>query len=242
MQRATARDGVSVIIPVYNDERHIGEALESVIAQTYGPIEVIVIDDGSTDGTARIVGQFPLVTYHYQANGGSSAARNRGVSLSRNRLLAFLDSDDLWFEDKLMRQVRVLSEHAEVDAVFGHVRQFVSPELLPTLSGRQTNRLSDPMPGLLTSTMLIKREAFLRVGPFEVKWRHAEWPDWYARSLEGGLIAVMLEEVVALRRIHKTNKGIVQRALVRDYARVLKASLDRRRARAASSGTPGRDE
>jgi glycosyltransferase involved in cell wall biosynthesis len=102
---------VSVIIPTYNRRDLVREAIASVLAQTYRDFELIVVDDGSDDGTAGVVQEFAGVRYVYQSNRGVSAARNRGVALSNGELLAFLDSDDLWQPHKLESQVRFFVAH-----------------------------------------------------------------------------------------------------------------------------------
>src|SRR5258708_23537141 len=104
---------VSVIIPTHNRRELVREAIASVCAQTYQDFELIVIDDGSTDGTCEIVHEFPDVHYVFQENRGVSAARNRGVALSCGRLLAFLDSDDFWQPRKLETQVAFFAVHSE---------------------------------------------------------------------------------------------------------------------------------
>jgi glycosyltransferase involved in cell wall biosynthesis len=105
---------VSVIIPTYNRAAMVREAIESVLAQSYADRELIVVDDGSTDGTeAGIASLIPQLTYIYQEHRGVSAARNRGASLARGEYLAFLDSDDLWLRDKLGRQMQFMESHPE---------------------------------------------------------------------------------------------------------------------------------
>ena len=104
---------VSVIIPTYNRRELLREAIASVLAQTYGDFELIVVDDGSDDGTAAVVREFAGVRYVYQPNRGVSAARNHGVALSSGALLAFLDSDDLWQPRKLASQVAFFTAHPE---------------------------------------------------------------------------------------------------------------------------------
>lgn len=220
---------ISVIIPVYNGERYLAEAIESVLAQTYRPIEIIVVDDGSTDGSADVAQRFPPpVRYRFQPHSGAGAARNRGIGMAQGSFFAFLDADDLWMEDKLMCQTITFGNDPELDMVFGHVRQFHSPEL----DGNTGKRLRYPaeiMPGYSHVTMLITREAFLRVGPFETKWQAGEFIDWYSRAMEKGLKSVMLPEVVVKRRIHAAHQGIHERRSQADYIRILKAFLDRRR-------------
>ena len=95
---------ISVIVPVYNGEKFLGDALASIFAQDYRPIEVIVIDDGSTDRTRAIAQSYPEVQYSYQDKQGSAVARNTGIENSRGELIAFLDADDLWIYNKLFIQ------------------------------------------------------------------------------------------------------------------------------------------
>jgi glycosyltransferase involved in cell wall biosynthesis len=221
---------VSVIIPVYNGDRYLGEAIESALAQTYRPIEIIIVDDGSTDNSAQVAKRFsPSVQYVHQPNSGLGAARNCGAGLAKGDYLAFLDADDIWMEDKLTLQMAVFQSNPEADFVFGHVQQFISLEL----DENQRNKIYCPaekMPGFSASAMLIKRESFLRVGAFETNWQIGEFINWYIRAKEKGLTSFMLPEVVLKRRLHADNMGIRGRDSRNDYVRILKASLDRRRA------------
>ena len=105
---------VSVIIPVYNSERYISEAVESVLNQTYRNLQVIVINDGSTDGTERALEPYmDHINYFFQENRGVAAARNVGIRSSRGRHIAFLDSDDIWMPEKLENQVSYMIGHPE---------------------------------------------------------------------------------------------------------------------------------
>ncbi|MDH4209610.1 MAG: glycosyltransferase family 2 protein [Anaerolineae bacterium] len=220
---------VSVVVPVYNCERYLPEALESVLAQTYRPIEIIVVDDGSTDGSADAAQRLgPTVRYCWQSHSGASAARNRGVDLAKGGFLAFLDADDLWLEAKLALQLAAFEADPTLDIVFGHVQQFPSPDLEDSAKVR-LRYSAEKLPGHVPSTMLITREAFLRVGPFESHWRLGEFMDWYLRALERGPKTLMLPDVLARRRLHADNLGVRERDSQGDYLRILKASLDRRR-------------
>ncbi|WP_456430829.1 glycosyltransferase [Thermosulfuriphilus sp.] len=105
-----ARPLVSVIIPTYNRRSLVGEAVKSVLSQTYRPLELIVVDDGSTDGTEELLREYPL-RYIRIPHQGVSRARNQGVQASRGEIIAFLDSDDLWLPDKLFYQVAFFSAH-----------------------------------------------------------------------------------------------------------------------------------
>jgi glycosyltransferase involved in cell wall biosynthesis len=102
---------VSVIVPVYNGERYLSAALESIFAQDYHPFEVIVVDDGSGDSSAAIAKSFKSVQYIYQTNQGIANAWNLGIDASKGELIAFLDCDDLWTPNKLRLQVDYLVNH-----------------------------------------------------------------------------------------------------------------------------------
>ena len=106
---------ISVIIPTYNRRNTLPRAVESVLNQTYKPIEIIVVDDGSTDGTKEMFSEmYPLVRYIYQVNSGVSSARNTGIKSASGDWIALLDSDDEWLPDKLDRQVKLLQDNAEI--------------------------------------------------------------------------------------------------------------------------------
>src|SRR5436309_14667644 len=110
---------VSVVIPVYNGERYLADAIQSVLDQTYRNFEVIVVDDGSTDRSAEIAKRFgEAVRYVYRTNGGVCKARNAGIAAARGAYIAFLDQDDLWLHDKLAAQVAYLDSHPEAGAVY----------------------------------------------------------------------------------------------------------------------------
>lgn len=222
--------GVSVVIPVKDGARYLAEAIESVLAQTRPPSEVLVVDDGSSDGSVLVAESFggPVRCLVQQA-AGVGAARNRGVAEARGPLLAFLDADDLWLRDKLELQTGRLAADPGLSAVFAHAAQFLSPELSPS----ERARVAVPAgsgPGFIAGTLLVRKSAFLRVGWFPTHVRVGEFVDWYARAKDVGLEMELLDRVLLRRRIHTQNLGREASAERTDYARVLKAALDRRRA------------
>lgn len=227
---------VSAIIPVHNGERYLREAIESILAQTYRPIELVVVDDGSVDRSAAICQRFAGIRYVYQPRAGAAAARNRGVNAATGALLSFLDADDLWVREKLVRQVAALEAAPDMDMVLSHVRQFHSPELDPQAKARIAG--DGAVLAGHVGTLLIRRPSFLRVGPFTTEWRVGEFIDWFARATELGLRQVTLPEVTLLRRLHTRNMMVRERHSTGDYARILKAALDRRRAAGPGDGTP----
>lgn len=198
---------ISAILSVFNGERYLREALESILAQTRPPDEIIVVDDGSTDGSADVARTFGGVTVLSQANAGQAAGIAAGVAHASGTLLAFQDADDLWSADKLERQLAVLADPS-VEAVFGMSEQFVSPELGPELHAR----FAPPekiLTGEISTAMLVRRSAFERVGGYDPTLRGAGFTDWLARAKQAGLRSSMLPHIVHRRRLHLTNYGRV---------------------------------
>jgi glycosyltransferase involved in cell wall biosynthesis len=217
---------VSVIVPAYNAERYLGEAIASVRDQSVPPSEIIIVDDGSTDGTASWRSRLGDVRWIEAPHAGAAAARNLGVRAATSRFLAFLDADDRWTPEKLERQWRAFDEQPDVEMVFGHVRQFRSPDV----DVRAELRVDEsPIPGISQATLLVTASAFERVGFFDEQWRVGEFIDWYARAQALGIKSVVCPEVLLERRVHDDNLGIRARTAQPDYARILKAALDRRR-------------
>lgn len=221
---------ISVIIPVYNAGRYLVEAIESVLAQTRPPDEIIVVDDGSTDESPRIVQNFTKpVLYRHQSHNGAGPARNLGVAQAKGEWLAFLDADDLWLPDKLARQIALVKSEPDLEMVFGGVEQFVSPDLDEAKCACLRGMPPDVKVYLTAGTLLIRRAAFERVGYFSTALRIGEFIDWYARAKELKLKSGMVHAVVMRRRIHANNLMRRKDNISRDYALILKATLDRRR-------------
>lgn len=220
---------VSVIVPVYNCEKYLTYAIKSVLTQTYQPLEIIVVDDGSTDKSGEIAQSFaPEVIYCRLEHGGGSIALNHGISLSQGKYIAFLDADDLWVSNKLTLQMKAFNNNPQLEAVFGHIRQFTSPELDEN-SQRKLKIPVEVSPAYHKDTFLITRQALYRVGLFNPQIQMGEFIDWYLRAIEQDLISLMLPDILAKRRLHKSNMGIRKKDSRIEYARIIKASLDRRR-------------
>jgi glycosyltransferase involved in cell wall biosynthesis len=221
---------VSVVIPVFNGERYLRETLDSVFAQTHRPLEVIVVDDGSTDHSlelARASGH-PLIALS-QPNGGHASARNHGLAHATGEFIAFDDADDLWDPHKLALQLARFDARPELGVVFAHLQNFWSPDVEE--SARVTGEeLERPVPGYTSVTMLARRELFTRIGTFDVSLRHGNDRDWFCRATEQGVAVEMMPDVLVHRRLHAANRSAALGANSRaEYLRILKASLDRRR-------------
>jgi len=220
----SAQELVSVVIPVYNGAKFLAEAIRSVESQRHPRIEIIVVDDGSSDGSGDVARSFSEVRCLRQANRGIAAARNAGVQQVRGSLLAFLDADDLWTANKLSLQLEMLSSLPQGSFVSGSVEQFYESSLAPA-SAEQPTVLSTVSAG----TILIRTQDFLRVGLFDPALRVGEFIDWHSRAVHLGLREHRVDEIVLLRRIHGENTGLQRRDCSGDYLTMLKAHLDRKR-------------
>ncbi len=220
---------VSVIIPVYNSELYLEECIRSVVAQTYQPLEILIINDGSTDGSESVARKFAQQTiYLNQSNQGAAAARNLGIKKSSGEFLAFLDADDLWEPDKIRKQMDRLEQEPDLDMAFGNVYQFISQDV-QSVSKARLDEANQILPGFVPGTILIRKKAFLKVGLFSTTWKIGEFLDWYLKAIEIGLNPVMLPDIVMRRRIHSSNLGIRLKDTRSDYVKIVKATLDRRR-------------
>ena len=197
---------VTCIVPVFNGERFLAEALDSILKQSYRPIEIIVVDDGSTDGTAGIVASYgKQVRYVHQANAGPGAARNLGLSLAQGTFIAFLDADDVWHPDKLTLQMASFEARPELELCNTHIKNFWVPELKHEEERLRDHRFSQELPGYVCQTVLARRSLFDKVGTFNVSLRIGEDCDWFSRCRHHDTVSEMLPEVFTYRRMHQNN-------------------------------------
>lgn len=219
---------VSVVIPVRNAARYLGEALRSVLAQQHPAAEIIVVDNGSTDASRRLAESFgPAVRVIDEPRPGACFARNSGVDCARGEYLAFLDADDLWLPGKLERQLRQMESRRGLDMIFTWGENFLSPEL--TEAERRTVRFaSGAGPFILPSTMLARRASFLKAGPIP-DLGEGEFIAWYGIAMAMGMQSDVIAEVLVRRRVHLTNSTRVA-AKRHDLLRAARLVLDRKRA------------
>jgi glycosyltransferase involved in cell wall biosynthesis len=232
---------LSVVIPCFNAERFLGEAIESVLAQHSPRPQLIVIDDGCTDGSVAVARGFGAhVELHSQPNAGIAAARNAGVRRALGRDLAFLDADDLWCADSLQARYDALQRVAQAEGVFGALQQFLCPRMDAAAAAR-IEYDARPQVGRFAGTLLIRRAAFLRAGLFDERLKVGEMLDWVSRAALAGVGITTTQTVVMRRRIHGSNTVLQQAPAARraDYLRALKSALDRRRAAEGADGADG---
>jgi glycosyltransferase involved in cell wall biosynthesis len=223
---------VSVILPVYNGEKYLAAALDSVFEQDYAPVEVIVVDDGSTDGTAQIAQARPEVRYSYQANQGCGGARNSGLAAASGDFIAFLDADDVWLPGKLRAQVDYLLAHPEVGFVLTRMESFLEPGATWPDGINQAYYAQRPV-AYLPSALLCRRRVFEQVGSFDASYRTGEDSDWFFRARDAGVALAVLPEVLIRRRIHPGSVTRETRSVTTHLLKAVRASVDRKRGRTA---------
>jgi len=224
---------ISVVIPAYQAARFIGEALESVSNQTIRVERIVVVDDGSTDDTAGAVIDWSRqsgvpVALIGKPNGGAGSARNVGRERTDSELLMFLDADDRLVKDALEHLCHALESQPSALIAYGAMETLVEEGGAGTIAHQRAVIATGPV--MLLSSTLMRRRAFDEIGPFEDG--NVSSMDWFAQIIERGAAAsVSIDRVVAERRIHSANTSTNTKNLMSEYARMVKASLDRRRAR-----------
>jgi glycosyltransferase involved in cell wall biosynthesis len=226
---------VSVVIPAYNAERFVSESINSALAQTHSDVEVIVVDDSSTDGTARVLERYGSeIRVHRQPNAGAATARNAGASLATGEWLAFLDADDLWERTKLERQ---LADSAAAAWAYSNRTNFGSRGDVPVLQSDVTamhdgdvfiQLLSENF--ITSSSVLIRRELFRQLGGFNTQLRNAEDWDLWLRVAERHPIAYCAEPLVRYR-FHSGGKSRNHRAMAVARRAIIARALDLPRGR-----------
>lgn len=221
---------ITCIVPVYNGARFLEEALASVLDQGVDGLEVVVVDDGSTDATPQVLEGFgDRIRVVRQDNAGVAAARNRGLDEARGDLVAFQDCDDLWMPGRLALQLEAFRQRPDLDLCLGLIQNFWMPEVAAEAQGYGGSRFARPLPGFSLTCLLARRTAFDTVGRFETSLRVGEDNDWFLRARDAGLTEHVVPEVLVHRRLHRDNLTRKDLASREAILRNMKASLDRRR-------------
>ncbi len=218
---------ISVIIPVYNGEYFIADAIQSVLDQNYDPLEIIVVDDGSTDKTKKVVLQFGnKIIYHKKENGGVASARNKGLELAKGEFIAFIDADDVWTNDKLRLQLDILTTNQGSGIVIGFTQK--SPL---TLDVGQAKFDKKPHLMLIYSlgSSLIRKSVFKIVGVFNEEMLLSEDTDWFYRAMEVDIQIELHKDIVQYYRFHQNNITADKKRNLFYQIKAHKMSIDRRR-------------
>lgn len=221
---------VSCIVPVYDGERYVAETVESVLAQSHEPIEILVVDDGSTDGTVEALTRFgDAIRVIRQENRGPSVARNRGMEESRGAFISFLDADDLWIEEKTELQMARFRDRPTLELCSGHIRSFWIPELDHEREQYASHPYHQERPMLSPCTVLVRRTVFERLGGFDPSLRNGEDTDWFLRMMKAEIDYETVPRLLVHRRQHTTNLTRAVRPSPEAMLVHLKRNLDRER-------------
>lgn len=207
---------ISIIMPTYNREKYIAQALRSLLEQDYRPLEIIVVDDGSTDATRQVVESFASdhIRYVYQENAGVAAARNLGVSTASGEFLAWLDSDDYYLPGKLTAQMSYLLQHPECELVFTQTEDFFdSQEAQKNMDTVRCAKISFGGTRLYSATMLARRSVIEKVGPRTSQLVAYEDIEWLYRAYFKYNVNMdhYLDRVYLMRRLHPSNISYLNR-------------------------------
>lgn len=216
---------VSVTIPTFNCARFLVRAISTALSQTYTDYEIIVVDDGSTDGTRDVVAQFgDRVQYLYQPNGGLSSARNLALSRASGEFIAYLDADDMWYPHKLERQVAFLDAHKECGLVHSDVTIISDTDDVICYRANQET-LREVPEGYCTldllrrchiqvPTVLERRNCIERVGNFDERLKTAQdYLHWIRIATEGWAIGYIAEPLAMYRRTASSLSSSPRRVL-----------------------------
>lgn len=217
---------VTVVVPAYNAEEYLDEALDALAIQDYPRVEVIVVDDGSTDATAMLA-RCRGVRVLSQENAGPSAARNAGIACASGELVTFCDADDLFRPHKVSTQALYLAEHADVGCVLVHHDTFFA-------EGTQRPQWLTDERGVQPQSAMVRRSVIERVGGFDPDYRLTEGLEWLSRMRDAGVRIETLDDVCVDRRIHGDNLSYQRAGLQHHMLRSLRARIERSRGAEAS--------
>jgi len=202
----SASPRISAILPLHNGRAHVAEALESMVSQTRKPDEILVVDDGSTDGGHDVVESFPEVRLIRQECGGVAAARNVGLANTTGEYLTFLDQDDIWYSDKTEKQLALLEAHPEA----WWVMAWEACELVGDIERPfwlDSDHLAEPHLAVHPGTMMMRRGAFETFGDYDTRYRFNSDMDWVLRTRRLAGQQLVMEEPVIRKRIHEVNES-----------------------------------
>jgi len=223
---------ITVIIPTYNGARFLGEAIESIRANHYDPLEILVIDDASSDATIELARKWigAANVQSHAHSGRPAVGRNRGIQLARGEVIAFLDQDDVWTVDKLARQLVCFAARPALQVIWGHTQR------LQENPDGSFAPFGAPLDYRLVSSALFRKTVFEQVGEFDAELRYlGDDLDWYLRACNANIPMDMLDTVTLYWRFHAANTS--HTAEIRNHAQgydhalteVLKKSLQRKR-------------
>lgn len=226
---------VSIITPAYNAEPYLEEAIKSAQAQVYQNWEMIIVDDGSTDGTAEIAkahaAKDPRIRYFYQTNQRMASARNAGIALAKGQYIAFLDADNIFFPQKLEKQVACLESHPDCGICYGKIRHFYHGQSDVLYENPRPQPMDDIFRHALYQnfinvlSVMVRKEAFDKYGAFQPGWWGCDEHFVWINLSYHGIKFFPIDEVVGLERLHRDSDSR-QAIFVRETAKCFLQLLD----------------
>lgn len=219
---------VSVIMAVRNGERFLARAIDSVLAQSYHPHEILVVDGQSTDATAAIARSYPQVRYVMQTGRGIADAYNLGIQTAQGDILSFLSYDDVWTPNKLALQLDTLIRNPEIQCAVANVKFTLEPGESPP-PGFRPEWLTGDHPAYIMETLVARRSVFELVGLFDNAFPTGEDVDWFARAKDKKVPIALVPEVLLIKHIHNRNLSLVTPDNNRSLLLALRRSIIRKR-------------
>ena len=218
----------SAIIPVCNGEKYLAAAIETVLHLSYEPMELIIVDDGSTDGTEKIIANYSSrIRYVCQPNRGPASARNRGLQYARGNIIGFLDADDLWTPAIVTQALASLTSNPDVDIVQGRIQE-ITPRPYD-VAGIAYDYLSAPYPFINLGSAVYRKDVFAKIGGFDETMRFCEDYDWFLRAFDARIYKVRIDEVTLLYRTHSGGMTWGKSLHEIGMAKAHKKAIERRR-------------
>lgn len=195
---------VSVILPLYNGKRFIASSIKSVLNQSYRSVELLVINDGSTDNSTDLIPADPRIRIFNRQNSGVAASRNFGIAQAKGRYLAFIDQDDYWYPDKLKLQMQTLLNESNLGYILTRMHNHLvdnmeRPEWL------KVELLEEDPVGILPSTLLVRHSVFDEIGTFVEALINGSDTEWFIRTRQADIQWKSIERVLVQRNIHEDN-------------------------------------
>ena len=225
---------ISIVIPVYNGALYIKETIESILVQKYNPIEIIVIDDGSTDDTAKIIKQFPEVKYSYQENSGVVRAKNKGLLIATGEFITFIDADDVYVNNSLWELSNYLQNNPIASIAEGRFQYFVKDTISDTF-----RKKSSSFYHCLLGCSMYRKSVFKTVGILEERLTYGEDVDWFMRAWENNIVKHRLDCTVLLYRRHDKNMTNNITAKNKNKVLLFKLKLERQKTLIKCENTEG---
>jgi len=221
---------VSIILPVKNGARFLAEGISSVLSQDYHPLELIVIDGQSTDGSVEIIRSFPEAKYSSQTSVGINQAWNQGIDQASGEYIGFMGSDDIWEPDKIQKQIRYFKENPEILCSITMVEMFLEPGVTPPPSFRM-ELLGNAYPGYMLEALLAHRSIFKQIGGFLTDMPGPQDLDWWLRLKDSSKTVGIIRETLVYKRIHDLNLSYTEKPIHTNSSllRAMQRSIKRKR-------------